>query len=165
MKKTINQEIELLTQKIDNFIDTDPDFLPEDVRSFQNKVLSVHAHIERVIESKIIDEINGTTVIDRTTARQARLIIPLLNEMSFMKKIDILILYHQEKYSEVDNFRKALKSLNKLRVSFAHPVGFTLRNKYSSDNAKGLQNIRDLYRCIDKALIEMTNFIQTTNSK
>ncbi len=52
----------------------------------------------------------------------------------------------------------SLSKVNKYRIEFAHPRGMELRNKYNAATSQGLENIRNVYRCLLQAYREMDNY-------
>lgn len=164
-KVKIDQEIGDLKNALDSIEDTHPDFMGKDLKDLQARVLSVHAHLEAVLETIILFQVmkeenelrftfnRGLPISVATeSVSTTRTNIKLMESISFKNKINII--------KDFDNKipEKSLSRVNKYRNEFAHPKGFDLSRKYNT-TPKGKENIRDLLRCLIGSWKDMDNYI------
>lgn len=165
IKIKIDQEIRNLKYKLDSIEDTHPDYIGKDLKDLQTRALSVHAHLEAVLETIILSQVmkeenelcftftHGLpTLIMSKSMSATSTSIKLMEKISFINKIDII--------KEFDDRipEKSLNKVNKYRNEFAHPKGFNLRKEYDI-TSKGKENTRNLLRCLIKGWKDMDEYI------
>lgn len=161
----IDKEIESLKIELDSVEDTHPDYMNENLKELQTRVLAVHAHLESVLESIIWQQImkeedelifnfnRGLPVsFQHKSLSVTTTSIKLMEKITFRNKIDIVKEFNDNIPDET------LKKINRYRNEFAHTKGFDLRKKYNT-TSKAKQNVRDLLRCLSRGWEDMNNYI------
>ena len=159
-KIKIDEEIKNLGSYLNALESIHPDYTGLKLKKLQGRVLTAHAHLEEIVNILIgykIAKAFGRSYFKMSTPSKALINLflqPLLNNISFRNKIEII-----EKYKDIKTeLIKALRKVNGYRNEFAHPKGSKLREKYKSNSPKGKQNIRDLFRCLVKANNELNKY-------
>ncbi len=155
-KTTTDEEIKQLYKSLNALVDTLPSYIPQELKELRDMILNIHTLLETAMESCIIYEIDkgfgiNTSTIDITTrARRLLPIEPVLNNLSFRGKLKIIESYKNTK----DGLIETLGKVNKYRNKFVHPKEFELKREFNANSPEGKQNIRDLLRCLAKAIQE-----------
>jgi len=124
----LEKAIEKLEAIIDNWEDTDPEYLPSNLRKLRHRIFFVHRVLERSVEILIIKK-TSSPFADKISNEERlglnRSILIILERVSFIRKIEILKDLGVE---TTKSLYKNLLEVNKIRNEFAHPEAFALRD-------------------------------------
>ena len=162
-KRDINKEIEEIKDFLNEREDIDPDYISPELKNIQSYVLLSHARLERGMDYMILWEIRkNLKKINKDSWYKTRKIVDsLLDHVGYRNKVEIISNYNDLSKQLVNSLNK----VNKYRIEFAHPKGYSLRDKYNYNNPRGKQNIRDLLRCLKIAEERMDNYWKTKEQK
>lgn len=155
-KVSISEEIKALAESLDTQEDTHPDYISSELKNLQAKVLSVHAHLENALETRIFLRIKKdiSPASDETWRKITSALRLLVEALSYGDKVEIV-----EGYADgAPALFRLLRKVNKYRVEFAHPKGMKLRSRYDFGTSQGKVNVRDVLRCLVQAKREMDNY-------
>jgi len=162
IKTTIDEEIKQLYKSLNKLMDTLPAYIPQELKELRDMTWNIHTLLETAMESCIIYEIDEGFGLNRSTidvvkrARRLLPIEPVLNNLTFREKLRIIESHKNTK----DGLIRALEKVNAYRNDFVHPKGNELKSKFNDNSPKGKQNIRDLLRCLAKAIQEMNLYFK-----
>lgn len=159
----IQEEINSLLKLIQDWEDTDPAFLQNDLKELRHKIMYVHLRIEASLEILIGDYISeafiaflqGKGISDFKTASYTFRwdLQTLFDEMDFAKKVNIAM-----KIKKVDkDIKGKLFKVNDLRVIFSHPQAHQNEIQAFRNHQKYLETLKilvDGYKTINSVFIE-----------
>ncbi|SRR5258708_10567135 len=161
-KITIDSEIKQLSGSLNGLIDTLPTYVPKELKELRDITLNIHRLLETAMESRIIYGVDKSYGIKTSSmnlpARALRLLSlePILSNLSFNQKVRIIKFYNDSENNLVETLEKA----NSYRNEFVHPNEYKLKRKFDVNTPKGKQNVRDLLRCLSKAIKEFNLYFK-----